>query len=417
MQICLPFILAGVLIRLFRKQEIPVRWLVLLAICSAGASGLLFLEFFREGHSRITAVARDPQADTAQTVQLEVEKENRRYPFALEVPGHLRTAAEKQQLLERQAAGLDEEILGENPGYEHIERDLTLPAWFEESGIRASWSCDHPDWIGRDGVLGSGIPAEGGQAVLKGTLYLDDEELEIERLLTVYPSKEQAAFLDRLQQSAIEKNAGKDRDIWELPDELDGSPLTWYRQKETRGMLLCFVLLLIAFLMPFVRRAKQEEQKVKRREALEKQYPGFVSSLHLYLSAGLSMRRIFERMALESREEDGRTGTASEIREEVRRTWAEIENGVSERDAWIRFGERCGVPAYRELALLLTQNRIHGGSRLSVLLEREAAAAFETRKRQARTEGEKASVRLIMPMGLMLVVVLALVMVPALLNL
>ena len=416
MQICLPFILAAVLAGMFRKKEIPVRYLTLLAVCAAVSSGLLLWELLQERQSRITSVARDPAAETARTVQLEVEKDDHRYPFALEVPGHLRTPEETRQLLERQAAVIDKEILGKNRGFDHIEWDLSLPSWFEETGIRASWSSDHPDWIGWDGVLGGGIPAEGGQAVLKGTLVLEEESLEIERVMTVYPSKEQAALLERLRQAARERNEGNEAEEWALPEELDGSPLVWYRQKGTSGMLLCLVLLVILFLLPFVRKARQEEQREKRRKALENQYPGFVSSLHLFLSAGLSMRRAFERLALESRETGSGAEKLPEIQEEVRRTWAEIENGVSEQDAWIRFGERCGAPAYRELALLLVQNRIHGGARLPALLEREAAAAFETRKRLARTEGEKASVKLILPMGMMLVVVLALVMVPALLN-
>ena len=121
-------------------------------------------------------------------------------------------------------------------------------------------------------------------------------------------------------------------------------------------------------------------------------------------------------MAAESRKEAGRTADR-EIREEVRRTWTEMENGVPEPDAWTHFGDRCGLPAYRELALLLTQNRRHGGARLPELLEREAQAALESRKRQARAEGEKASIRLILPMGMMLVIVMALVMIPALLVL
>ena len=46
----------------------------------------------------------------------------------------------------------------------------------------------------------------------------------------------------------------------------------------------------------------------------------------------------------------------------------------------------------------------------------KAQAAFEARKRQARVEGEKAAVKLLLPMGMMLLVVLIILMVPAFLS-
>ena len=44
------------------------------------------------------------------------------------------------------------------------------------------------------------------------------------------------------------------------------------------------------------------------------------------------------------------------------------------------------------------------------------SAALEERRRQARAEGEKAGTRLLLPMGIMLLVVLILMVVPAFLS-
>ena len=93
-----------------------------------------------------------------------------------------------------------------------------------------------------------------------------------------------------------------------------------------------------------------------------------------------------------------------------------MENGVLEQDAYTRFGERCGTAEYRKLALLLAQSQMKGGARLSELLEEEAQGAFENRKRRARVLGEKAAVRMVLPMGMMLLIVLIIVMVPAFLT-
>ena len=76
----------------------------------------------------------------------------------------------------------------------------------------------------------------------------------------------------------------------------------------------------------------------------------------------------------------------------------------------------CIRDSYKGLSILLIQNLKKGGKGLLQLLEQEAQAAFEARKRQARVEGEKAAVKLLLPMGMMLLVVLIILMVPAFLS-
>ncbi len=417
MQLLLPAVLAGMSVWMYRKKKIPAGWLLVLLLCAAGISAFMLREYMQGEERQVTSLERDPSSAGAVTVPLEAELGEKRYAVEMEVPGHFRTAEEKRKLLEAQAAVLDPVILGKNDSPEHVVWDLTFPASFEENGITASWSSDHPEWLGWDGTLSGSIPSEGGRVTVRGTLCLEGESLEVQRTLTLFPSEEEAAMEQRLRKAAEDLNAGKEEDRWLLPENENDLPLRWYRKNEHSGMILCLLLLLAAGLLPSVRKKREDEKKKNRMRALQQQYPGFVSSLHLYMCAGLGMRKSMERMAGISRKNAGDKRRKREIDEEVERTWTEIENGVSEQDAWQHFGDRCRLPAYRELALLLIQNRKHGSSRLPELLEREARAAFETRKRQARAEGEKASVRLILPMSMMLVVVMALIMVPALLNL
>ena len=145
-------------------------------------------------------------------------------------------------------------------------------------------------------------------------------------------------------------------------------------------------------------------------------YPELISRMQLLLAAGLSLRKAWERLASDCRRERKRTGKETAVGEELERTWYDMENGMLEQDALTQFGERCGVPEYKAFALLLAQNQTHGGHRLPELLETEVQQAFEDRKRQARIAGEKAAVRLALPMGMMLVVVLIIVMVPAVMT-
>ncbi len=67
--------------------------------------------------------------------------------------------------------------------------------------------------------------------------------------------------------------------------------------------------------------------------------------------------------------------------------------------------------------MLLVQSIKKGGSGLADTLQREIVTAMEDRKRSARSEGEKASIKLLLPMGLMLMVVLVITIVPAFMSL
>ncbi len=133
------------------------------------------------------------------------------------------------------------------------------------------------------------------------------------------------------------------------------------------------------------------------------QYPELVSKLQLLTAAGLSVRKAMERLGKEYRE--------------VAVTVAEMNNGVYEQDALTHFGERCGTPEYRKLALLLAQSQKKGGSQLSGMLEKEVQEAFETRKRRARADGDRAAVRMAFPMFVMLGIVLLIIIIPATMQL
>lgn len=63
--------------------------------------------------------------------------------------------------------------------------------------------------------------------------------------------------------------------------------------------------------------------------------------------------------------------------------------------------------------MMLSQNLRKGTRGLTELLEREAEDAFEQRKNLAKKAGEEAGTKLMIPLFLMLIIVFAIVIVPA----
>lgn len=99
------------------------------------------------------------------------------------------------------------------------------------------------------------------------------------------------------------------------------------------------------------------------------------------------------------------------------KTWFEMQDGMGERKAYENFGRRCCQPQYRKFASLLMQNVRKGTRGMQQLLDAEAEEAFQQRKAYARQLGEEAGTKLLLPMGLMLVLVFAILLLPAMLSL
>ena len=75
-----------------------------------------------------------------------------------------------------------------------------------------------------------------------------------------------------------------------------------------------------------------------------------------------------------------------------------------------------GADRYKTLSTLLIQNLQKGSRYLADLLEKESVEAWEERKRKARVLGDTAATKLLLPMVLMLLVVMAVIMLPACLS-
>ncbi len=161
-----------------------------------------------------------------------------------------------------------------------------------------------------------------------------------------------------------------------------------------------------------------------RKTQLMLDYPDLMWKMTMLLGAGLSIRGVFFRISGEyqrqkkedSEKKQTRRKTVRYVYEEVTSACYEMQRGVSEAQAYERFGKRCQLPEYIRLGCVLSQNVKKGAKGLADLLETEAAASLNDRRNHARKIGEQAGTKLLLPMVLMLAVVLVVLMVPAFLS-
>ena len=287
------------------------------------------------------------------------------------------------------------------------------------SPVALSWETDRPLLIDSRGLLSDEIPEEGVEVTLKAELELQGETTEYIRKVQVYPPeiKGRDAVLRALKKAVEKENeAHPEETAYYLPETLNGETVTWSKVPDLTGLELMALAAAAGAVCWAAKGREEEKARQKREEQMLRDYPEIVSKMVLLLGAGLGMRKVLERIAVDYRKNLALGGQKRFAYEEIVFTCQEMENGVSEQEAYQRMGMRMGTGAYRSLAVLLTQNLKKGSKGLLELLKQESQEAFEERRRQAKTTGEKASTKLLLPMGMMLAVVLVILTVPAFLS-
>ena len=239
----------------------------------------------------------------------------------------------------------------------------------------------------------------------------EEEEVEEEK----EEMDEEEIQRKELSQSILAYNEEKgDEGYYYLPSEWDGKGLSWERPRDNSGSLLAALFLVAAAATLLLKRREKEAAKEKRAQSMLMDYPEVIMRFCLLVQSGMTVRNVFAKMG-----DDYQRKRGEEVRpvyEEILTTCYEIEAGVSELEAYHRFGERCSQVKYKTFATLLIQNLQKGSRQLTAMLEKESQEAWEDRKRRARVMGEEAATRLLFPMILMMVCVMIIVMVPALLS-
>lgn len=147
---------------------------------------------------------------------------------------------------------------------------------------------------------------------------------------------------------------------------------------------------------------------IKARENdLSRDFADMVSKLALLINAGMITREAWEEIA--------HTGEGT-VYEEMRNTVNEMNNGVSEIDAYLNFGTRCGVQSVKKFTSMLCQNLTKGNKELVDFLKDETALSWEEKKHYVKRKGEEASNKMMIPLGMILVGVFLMILVPVLGN-
>ena len=382
--------------RFFAGERIPedtVRKALAAVLAATVLSAALSVMYRQTDTVREGYLEREEQGgmDYEAALRMETKEGSRRIDYVVEARSY--TAEEAQRILDAAEERAFALALGENEAG-HVAADLHLPGADPEEPVSFSWASGNPDLLGWDGRLADGIPEEGAETELLLRLVFDGKvsgagpessdaasragELsrDARRTIRVFPKPKALDEAEKAREAIAKANSPESGRVL-LPDTVDGQQVRWTREGGDPGVtvLALGIVLGVGLLLNAVQKAGKAAEERQRRLSLD--YPYVISRLTLYLSAGMSLRSALVRMAESYEEALRRGGGKREAMEEIRRTAADLRNGMPETEAVRQLGERAGNARYRTLAQLLLQHLSRGNRELPLLLAENSPEAFE----------------------------------------
>ncbi len=336
------------------------------------------------------------------------------------VPAKRLTAEEETELLKCAIEEIREDFQGQNTSLEEVRNAVVVREDYQGGKVFAEWEFSKSRLIAENGTIAESEMEEESETVgAKVYLTCEDSSIIYEFYFTVYKHEKNAEelFYEKLNQLISENGQREGEKFLWLPAELEGHTLVWKNKQPALPLQIFVMGIVVLMLLPALEKEREKEMRKRRETSLLRSYPGMVNKLMLLLGAGMTLRTAWKHIVekyIESVQKGHREKAI--VYEEMLITQREIESGKSEIMAYESFGERCDLQKYRKLTGYLIQNTRKGNRALCELLEREVSETFDERKRMAQQLSEEVGTKLLFPMLLMLGIVIAVIMVPAVIS-
>lgn len=387
-------------------------WILLVAGSGFLVAGELFYQV--RGQDVVTELKRPEygRGSVQEELSMEWEKKNGRKEkreILVEVEEKKLTEEEISEMFQKVKKELDDRILGANKSADQVNDSLYLPETVADFPVFIQWFCSEPGMVDGEGNLGENIPEKGKLVCLTAILTLEEKEEKYFKYVKIYPPIK----TEEEELEGILKKTNKEDSYWmKLPGTFRGKKILWKMNR--KNDLLGFAILIFVCPVLLLVRDKQvfREEEKREKQQMVQDYPEILNKLTLLMGAGVNLRKAMERIGgdYKRNRENKEKRKAYEMILEI---CQEMERGVSEKRAYEKLGEKCGVLYYKTLSALLVQHLQKGSRDMGRILEEEAGKAQEIRRQQARILGEQASTKLLIPMILMLLVVFIILVVPA----
>lgn len=335
------------------------------------------------------------------------------YPYELEIEAARITKEEADTYFSRAVNCIMND-------FQAVGEEIPLAETYEEGMVEAKWDFGKTDCINSRGeILQEKVPETGIVVNAEVTLSCGNYEqmygfpFRIEK--KVLSEKEQ--LLQSLEEWMKQQMDLEGTDKIQLPAELNGIQLEWSEEKDSLTLQV-LVLELAAVVFLWWGQKKQSEQEEKKRVLdYELDYPDLVNQLSILLETGMTTRQAWGRIAAQYElKRKNQSIEEKPVFEKILYLNRRLSEGENERTAYQKFADEINVRCYYRLIRSLSSNLEKGTAGLCVQLEEECRQAYEQRILIAKRMGEEASTKMLIPLMCMMVLVMAIVLLPAILG-
>jgi len=211
---------------------------------------------------------------------------------------------------------------------------------------------------------------------------------------------------------AMEDHVVKTDDRIILPNTTgkNGIPILWSTQEVgVSGYRIYLVAVLMAILFYVLKKGDLDKALMARKDEILYDFPTVVNKLTMLINAGMTFSHAWQKIVIDHQQHKIAKGI---LYEEMMLVSQDIKNGIPEIEALENFGKRTQCKEIIRFVAVITQNLKRGSQSMTIALKQLSREAWTIRTTTARRLGEKASTKLLLPMGISLITVLIIVMVP-----
>jgi tight adherence protein C len=170
----------------------------------------------------------------------------------------------------------------------------------------------------------------------------------------------------------------------------------------TMGLLIALLGPMASLVIAYALFNSLKSKAKARRDEIMFDFAQATTEIALLTSSGMEMFQAWDEVC----KKPERTGA---LYREMRQVSADIEYGAQPGIALEAFIKRCGTKDTSRLGASILQNLTRGNEELSLFLTELSREVWEERKHSARQLGEKASSKLMLPMGMIFLGILIMV--------
>lgn len=377
---------------------------------------VLQVGMYIKNRAGITAVSRPETGEDDIEITMRVKGDDFNEEITFTLDEEKPEDREVTKLLEQAKEEAMRDFLGENSAFDWIQNDVVLKENYLNQTVQAQWKFEPEGIVSKDGSLMLENVKE--DTTVTCTLELGAYEKQLLYTFPIVVKKPDIHttggvrfFIMKALEEENQKSANQEEMI--LPQAVGDLKLQWMEPVSYVGFQICFVGIIGGILLLAAQKIDERKKEEEKKTEFVKDYPDIVSALVLYMGAGMSIQGAFSRIGENYKRKKASTNSRKPAYENILVLNRGLSDGRDVKDLFEEFGKNSHHPAYKKLSLLLVQNLRKGNEYLLEQLEKEEQNLYEERQRKQKTAGEEASMKLLLPLGGLLIMVLIIVVVPA----